>query len=122
MEVKDLLSVAHTFGSPVYVYDANKISAQYERLTKAFAAVPSLRINYAMKALSKRLCPQAHAKARSRLGYGLYTGSQVRPPCRFCPRTDYLHPQWGLHGGDRGGSFIGCTAQHRQPFYLGAIR
>ena len=52
MEIKDLLSITHTFGSPVYVYDANKISSQYERLTKAFAAVPSLRINYAMKALS----------------------------------------------------------------------
>lgn len=52
MEIKDLISITHTFGSPVYVYDANKISSQYERLTKAFAAVPSLRINYAMKALS----------------------------------------------------------------------
>lgn len=71
MEVKDLLSVAHTFGSPVYVYDANKISAQYERLTKAFAAVPSLRINYAMKALSN----VSVLKLMRKLGAGLDTVS-----------------------------------------------
>ena len=71
MEVKDLLSVAHTFGSPVYVYDANKISSQYERLTKAFAAVPSLRINYAMKALSN----VSVLKLMRKLGAGLDTVS-----------------------------------------------
>ena len=71
MEVKDLLSVTHTFGSPVYVYDANKISAQYERLTKAFAAVPSLRINYAMKALSN----VSVLKLMRKLGAGLDTVS-----------------------------------------------
>ena len=71
MEVKDLLSIAHTYGSPVYVYDANKISAQYERLTKAFAAVPSLRINYAMKALSN----VSILKLMRKLGAGLDTVS-----------------------------------------------
>ena len=71
MEVKDLLSVVHTYGSPVYVYDANKISAQYERLTKAFAAVPSLRINYAMKALSN----VSVLKLMRKLGAGLDTVS-----------------------------------------------
>ena len=71
MEVKDLLSIAHTYGSPVYVYDANKISTQYERLTKAFAAVPSLRINYAMKALSN----VSVLKLMRKLGAGLDTVS-----------------------------------------------
>ena len=71
MEVKDLLSIAHTYESPVYVYDANKISAQYERLTKAFAAVPSLRINYAMKALSN----VSILKLMRKLGAGLDTVS-----------------------------------------------
>ena len=71
MEVKDLLSVVHTYGSPVYVYDANKISAQYEQLTKAFAAVPSLRINYAMKALSN----VSVLKLMRKLGAGLDTVS-----------------------------------------------
>ena len=52
MKIEDLLSVAHTYGSPVYVYDADKISSQYQRLTAAFSSVPHLRINYSMKALS----------------------------------------------------------------------
>ena len=71
MEIKDLLSITHTFGSPVYVYDANKISSQYERLTKAFAAVPSLKINYAMKALSN----VSILKLMRKLGAGLDTVS-----------------------------------------------
>ena len=71
MEIRDLLSTTHTFGSPVYVYDANKISSQYERLTKAFAAVPNLRINYAMKALSN----VSILKLMRKLGAGLDTVS-----------------------------------------------
>jgi diaminopimelate decarboxylase len=52
MQSKDLLHVAEQFGSPLYVYDADKIKSQYNRLTRAFAKVDKLRINYAMKALS----------------------------------------------------------------------
>ena len=71
MEIKDLLSIVHTYGCPVYVYDAYKIRSQYERLIKAFAAVPSLRINYAMKALSNG----SILKLMRRLGAGLDTVS-----------------------------------------------
>lgn len=52
MQSKDLLQLAEQFGSPLYVYDAEKIKSQYNRLTKAFSKVEKLRINYAMKALS----------------------------------------------------------------------
>lgn len=52
MQANDLLHLAEQFGSPLYVYDAEKIQSQYNRLTKAFSKVPNLRINYAMKALS----------------------------------------------------------------------
>ena len=71
MEIKDLLSIVHTYGCPVYVYDAYKIRSQYERLIKAFAAVPSLRINYAMKALSN----VSILKLMRKLGAGLDTVS-----------------------------------------------
>ena len=47
-----LTSIANQFGSPVYVYDAEKMESQYNRLTQAFQNVPQLRINYAVKALS----------------------------------------------------------------------
>ncbi len=52
METQQLLSVAEKFGSPIYVYDAEKIESQYNRLTSAFSKVDRLRINYAAKALS----------------------------------------------------------------------
>ena len=71
MKIEDLLSVAHTYGSPVYVYDADKITSQYKRLTKAFDHVPSLRINYAMKALSN----VSILKLMRKLGAGLDTVS-----------------------------------------------
>ena len=66
-----LLHIAHTYGSPVYVYDAEKITSQYQRLTSAFASVPKLRINYAMKALSNI----AILKLMKELGAGLDTVS-----------------------------------------------
>lgn len=49
---QQLLKVVEDFGSPVYVYDSEVISKQYNRLTKAFNGVNSLRLNYAVKALS----------------------------------------------------------------------
>ncbi|MDG5492392.1 diaminopimelate decarboxylase [Psychroserpens sp. SPM9] len=52
MEQHTLLQIAKDFGSPVYVYDAEKIQSQYKRLTSAFGKVKQLRLNYAVKALS----------------------------------------------------------------------
>ncbi len=52
MQAQELTALAEEFGCPLYVYDAHKIQAQYQRLTQAFAKVPRLRVNYAMKALS----------------------------------------------------------------------
>ncbi|WP_243471241.1 diaminopimelate decarboxylase [Winogradskyella sp. MH6] len=52
MDNNTLLQIAKEYGSPVYVYDAEKITSQYNRLTKAFNSVKNLRVNYAVKALS----------------------------------------------------------------------
>jgi diaminopimelate decarboxylase len=52
MQPTELEQLAREFGNPLYVYDAEKIEFQYNRLTNAFAKVEKLRINYAMKALS----------------------------------------------------------------------
>ena len=52
MHHKDLLQLSQEYQSPLYVYDADKIESQYVRLTSAFSKVNSLRINYAVKALS----------------------------------------------------------------------
>jgi diaminopimelate decarboxylase len=47
-----LLDIANDYGSPVYIYDSKVIAKQYNRLTKAFRNVKSLKLNYAVKALS----------------------------------------------------------------------
>ncbi|NER10733.1 diaminopimelate decarboxylase [Muriicola jejuensis] len=52
MKHADLLNIADEFGAPVYVYDTEKITSQFKRLTKAFSSVPNLKLNYAAKALS----------------------------------------------------------------------
>lgn len=52
MERTQLLELAKKYGSPIYVYDTDKIESQYNRLTEAFSTVKSLKLNYAVKALS----------------------------------------------------------------------
>ena len=52
MERNLLLSLVKKYDSPLYVYDASKIESQYKRITDAFSTVKSLKINYAVKALS----------------------------------------------------------------------
>ena len=52
IERPKLLELAKTYGSPLYVYDANTIDRQYQRLTDAFKGVKNLKLNYAVKALS----------------------------------------------------------------------
>ena len=52
MERTQLLELANKYGSPLYVYDTDKIESQYNRLTGAFSNVKNLKLNYAVKALS----------------------------------------------------------------------
>lgn len=66
-----LLSIAQDYGCPVYVYDAEKISSQYNRLTDAFKTLKHLKINYAVKALSNI----SIIKLLNTLGAGLDTVS-----------------------------------------------
>nr|WP_321225533.1 diaminopimelate decarboxylase [uncultured Psychroserpens sp.] len=71
MENDTLLKIAADFGSPVYVYDAEKIKSQYKRLTSAFSKVKHLKLNYAVKALSNI----SVLKLFNQLGSGLDTVS-----------------------------------------------
>jgi diaminopimelate decarboxylase len=52
MDNQLLVSLTEKYGSPLYVYDAEKIITQYNRITNAFSAVKSLKLNYAVKANS----------------------------------------------------------------------
>ena len=47
----DVLSLTEKYGTPLYVYSANKIASQYERLTNAFTAT-NMKVRYACKALT----------------------------------------------------------------------
>ncbi|MFT6095463.1 MAG: diaminopimelate decarboxylase [Nonlabens sp.] len=71
MNNQDLLNIVHDHGSPVYVYDAKVIVAQYERLVNAFSKAKDLRIHYAVKALSNI----SILKLFKQLGAGLDTVS-----------------------------------------------
>ena len=52
MNHSDLVKISNEYGHPLYIYDGTKICSQYDRLKNAFKAIPSLRIHYAVKALS----------------------------------------------------------------------
>ena len=71
MKNTDLTAIAEKFGSPVYVYDTEKIQSQYKRLTQAFKSVKNLKLNYAVKALSNITI----LKLMNSLGAGLDTVS-----------------------------------------------
>lgn len=51
MDNNQLLKVAQEFGTPTYVYDADKIIHQYRRLKNAFNPL-DVKLHYAMKALN----------------------------------------------------------------------
>lgn len=62
----DLLDTIETFGSPLYVYSAETMRAQYEKLNNAFPGV-KLGLHYACKALSNLTV----LKYMKKLGTGL---------------------------------------------------
>lgn len=66
-----LLQIAEDHGSPIYVYNSEKIVSQYKRLKQAFNKVKQVKINYAVKALSNL----SVLKLMNSLGSGLDTVS-----------------------------------------------
>ena len=52
MNESTLLKIVNEYKSPLYVYNADVIKKQYNRLNNAFKKVKSVKINYAVKALS----------------------------------------------------------------------
>ena len=43
----NVLEIAETYGSPLFVYDSSKIISQYEKMKQALCHVKKLKINYA---------------------------------------------------------------------------
>lgn len=48
----NLLEIAETYGTPLFVYDSGKIISQYQKMKQALGQVKKLKINYACKALT----------------------------------------------------------------------
>lgn len=71
MKYSDLLIITQEYGNPIYVYDAEKITSQFNRLTNAFNTVKKLKLNYAAKALSNLTI----LRLMNKLGSGLDTVS-----------------------------------------------
>ncbi len=65
-----VLDICEQFGTPLYVYDTDKIRQQYEHMTSAFSALPH-KIKYPVKALSNL----SILKYFKKLGAGLDTVS-----------------------------------------------
>ncbi|MCF8278213.1 MAG: diaminopimelate decarboxylase [Flavobacteriales bacterium] len=70
MKPEQLLSLTEEFGTPLFVYDADKMESQYKRLINAFSGI-RVNVQYACKALSNQAVLQ-HFNA---LGAGLDTVS-----------------------------------------------
>jgi diaminopimelate decarboxylase len=47
----DAVGLAEKYGTPLYIYSADKIAAQYKRLTEAFSST-NMKVRYACKALT----------------------------------------------------------------------
>ncbi len=71
MSNSQLSAIAAQFGSPIYVYNAQRIAKQYKRLTQSFKDVKRLKIHYAVKALNNI----SVLKFINQLGAGLDTVS-----------------------------------------------
>ena len=71
MNNQALVALSEKYGSPLYVYDTEKITFQYNRLINAFSKVKSIKLNYATKALSNINI----LKVLNQLGSGLDTVS-----------------------------------------------
>jgi len=52
MDNQLLTTLTEKYGSPLYVYDTEKIISQYNRIMDAFSTVKNLKLNYAVKANS----------------------------------------------------------------------
>jgi len=72
MENQHLVALTEKYGSPLYVYNGDKIISQYNKITSAFQNVNRLKINYAVKALSNI----SILKLFNKLGSGIDTVSK----------------------------------------------
>lgn len=106
MEFASLIQASESYGSPLYVYDANQMLENYKQFTKAFK-VDKLKVHYACKALNN----QAVLKLFKSAGAGL-----------DCVSIEEVH--LGLHAGYAAEDILFTpnnisTAEYEQAIELG---
>ena len=119
IELRSLLALAEKYGSPLYVYDTQKITSQYQRITRAFTSVNSLQLNYAVKALSNI----SILKFFKQLDSGLDTVSiqevQLGLAAGFNPKKIIYTPNGvSLQEFEKIAGRYRSSNQYRQPLYF----
>lgn len=82
LTIQQLQSIAEQFDTPVYVYHAEKIAAQYEKLQQAFLHTKA-RFFYACKALSNINILKIYTSIRCWVRLCKHKRSSIRPKSRL---------------------------------------
>jgi len=92
MESKDLLNLTEKYGTPLYVYNANVIESQYNRIINAFKTVKKVKVNYAVKALSNISVLKLFKKLKSGLDTVSIQEVQLGLKAGFSPKEIIYTP------------------------------
>jgi len=92
MESKDLLTLTEKYGTPLYVYNADVIESQYNRIINAFKTVKKVKVNYAVKALSNISVLKLFKKLKSGLDTVSLQEVQLGLKAGFSPKEIIYTP------------------------------
>jgi diaminopimelate decarboxylase len=92
MDRQLLVSLSKKYGSPLYVYDADTIIWQYNRLSEAFSTVENLKLNYAVKANSNISILKLFNKLQSGLDTVSFQEVQLGLEAGFTPENIIFTP------------------------------
>ena len=92
MDNQLLTSLTEKYGSPLYVYNTEKIVSQYQRITNAFSSVKNLKLNYAVKANSNISVLKLFKKLRSGIDTVSFQEVQLGLEAGFAPENIIFTP------------------------------
>ena len=87
-----LLSLTEKYGSPLYVYNAEKIHSQYNRILEAFSTVENLKLHYAVKANSNISLLKLFKKLNSGIDTVSFQEVQLGLEAGFSPENIIFTP------------------------------
>lgn len=87
-----LVSLTEKYGSPLYVYNAEKIHSQYNRILEAFSTVENLKLHYAVKANSNISLLKLFKKLNSGIDTVSFQEVQLGLEAGFSPENIIFTP------------------------------